>query len=73
MSPPEKADRWRGRKFTAEEEALIRILAPTHSLLQIGELLGRAPTSIQSACRRMKIRTNGGPGGWPMQRRNLPA
>lgn len=73
MLPMERAARWRAlgkKRFTAEEDMVVRNLAPTHSLKEIAEVLGRRSSSIQSACRRLGIATNGGNGGWPMQKRN---
>jgi IS30 family transposase len=56
-----KAD---SRPMTEEEDRWVRVLAGNGlSLGRIAERLNRGRSTIQYACRRLGIKTNGGPGG----------
>jgi hypothetical protein len=73
-TPVERAERWRSlgrRKFTPTEDAVvIGMAANNYSLQDIADHLDRPVSSVQSACRRLRVSTNGGVGGWYGQKRN---
>jgi DNA-directed RNA polymerase specialized sigma24 family protein len=61
-TPEENATVWKSlqrRRFTEVEDAVVMGMATTYSLKEIAEHMGRPISSIQSACRRLGVRTVG--------------